>query len=145
MEELIDRQLRNEQQYFHRLNDVFTRLEELEKQNKILIKAIEEQSCSYLLALKKYNQHFIQTVEDLEKRSQEANYMHNKIELLQEEITHHTHALVNAQAEIVYLRSRHPKAKIRKFVERFGFLISPLLPISLLRRSKRMVRKVIRG
>ena len=67
------------------------------------------------------------------------------IEQLQEELSRQSFALVNAQAELAYLRSRHPKARAKRLLERFGFLITHILPISLLRRGKRVVRKLLRG
>jgi len=222
IEDLVDRQLRNEQQYFDRLNDIFIRLETLAQQNKILINVLESQEINRLDALKEQNKTFIialgeqnktlinalesQKINRLEAYRQQDNAIINEIseqkislmkiiaeqdrirlealdaqnknllkaldeqskdldlhrdqlksaketlrqreigiELLQEEIAHHSRALLNAQAEAIYLRSHHPKAKIRQLLERFGFFIASLLPISLLRRSKRIVRKLFKG
>jgi len=61
------------------------------------------------------------------------------IEQLQEELSQQSFLMVNAQAELAYLLSRHPKARAKRVIERFGFLITSLLPISWLRRGRRIL------
>jgi len=130
IQELADRQLRCEQRYFDCLDNIFARLE-----------AISEQNTS----LSERNQALISCQEECKALKQDCRLCQLGIEQLQEELSRQSFALVNAQAELAYLRSRHPKARAKRLLERFGFLITPIVPISLLRRGKRVVRKLLRG
>lgn len=166
IQELADRQLRCEQRYFDCLDNIFARLEAISEQNTSLSERNQ--------ALISREDHFLQTTSRLEESlrlcqeeckalKQDCNSLQQAhqaelatlaettrlrqlgIEQLQEELSRQSFALVNAQAELAYLRSRHPKARAERLLERFGFLITHILPISLLRRGKRVVRKLLRG
>lgn len=159
IQELADRQLRCEQRYFDCLDNIFARLEAISEQNTSLSERNQ--------ALISREDHFLQTTSRLEESlrlcqeeckalkqdcqaelatlAETTRLRQLGIEQLQEELSRQSFALVNAQAELAYLRSRHPKARAERLLERFGFLITSILPISLLRRGKRVVRKLLRG
>ena len=78
-------------------------------------------------------------VEELAALTETIRLRNLGIEQLQEELSQQSFLMVNAQAELAYLLSRHPKARAKRVIERFGFLITSLLPISWLRRGRRIL------
>ena len=128
IDELADRQLRYEQRYFDCLNEIFTRLEGISEQNE-----------SIQLYQEKCNPLHVSCVEELAALTETIRLRNLGIEQLQEELSQQSFLMVNAQAELAYLLSRHPKARAKRVIERFGFLITSLLPISWLRRGRRIL------
>lgn len=137
IQELSDRQLRYEQQYFDCLNNIFTHLENISTQNKSL--HLCQQECSTLKLAHKQECSTLNLARqaELATLAETIRLRNLGIEQLQEELSQQNSLLVNVQAELAYLRSRHPKARAKRILKRLGFLITPLFPISLLRRSKR--------
>ena len=204
IDELADRQLRYEQRYFDCLNEIFTRLEDISKQNECsalhvsrveeltalketisALKLAHQADCNTLnmsrmeelaalteiirlrnLGIEQLQEElatFAETIsalklahqadcnalrvsrmEELAAFTETIRLRNLGIEQLQEELSQQSFLMVNAQAELTYLRSRHPKERARRVIERFGFLITTLLPISWLRRGKRIMIKQLK-
>jgi hypothetical protein len=123
LQDVADRQLRNEQRYFDSLDSIFARLEVISKQQ-------EERFLSY-----EYQ---------LSKQAELIRLRDISIEQLQLEISQQNLALLTAQADLISLKNSRPRAKLKKALERFGFLITPLIPISFLRHSKRLARRLLK-
>ena len=149
IDELADRQLRYEQRYFDCLNEIFTRLEGISEQNEcnaLHVSRAEELAAltETINALKLVHQAEcnalnLSRVEELAALTETIRLRNLGIEQLQEELSQQSFLMVNAQAELAYLLSRHPKARAKRVIERFGFLITSLLPISWLRRGRRIL------
>ena len=157
IDELADRQLRYEQRYFDCLNEIFTRLEGISEQNESIqlyqekcnplhVSCVEELAAltETINALKLVHQAEcnalnLSRVEELAALTETIRLRNLGIEQLQEELSQQSFLMVNAQAELAYLLSRHPKARAKRVIERFGFLITSLLPISWLRRGRRIL------
>lgn len=159
IQELSDRRHPCEQTYSDCLNKIFASLEEID--------AKYERISAFNQALVNHENHFLQIISRLEeclrlcqeersalqlthqtevaRLAEETRLRDLGIRQLQQELAQQSLNLVNAQADLAYLRSSHPKARAKQLLERFGFLVKPLLPISLRRRGKRVVRKFLKG
>jgi predicted nucleic acid-binding Zn-ribbon protein len=180
VQDIADRQLRNEQKYFDCLNHIFTRLEELGAQNVTLssrnqvlvdreqtfidrindlqehLARYRDENASLRQEIGKYSNDLQEHLaryrdenaslrQEISKYSKEIKSRDIGIEQLQEELSHQSLILINAQAELAFLYSRQPKARIKRLLKRFGYFVTPLLPISLLRRGKRSIRNMFGG